>query len=73
MERIAIAMQDGGTGAGARHEAAARPLAARAQQGERMRRVGVFTSLHRTTQRRRRALGHSRRACMCGATILGDH
>ena len=25
MERIAIAMQDGGTGAGARHEAAARP------------------------------------------------
>src|SRR5262249_38451020 len=33
--------------------AATWPLAARAQQPERMRRVGVFTDLHRTTQRRK--------------------
>jgi len=53
--------------------AAAWPLAARAQQPERMRRVGVLMNLASDDPEAQARMGHSRRACMCGSTILGDH
>jgi hypothetical protein len=43
--------------------AAARPLAARAQQGERMLRIGVITNFRRTTLRRSPASRHSWIGC----------
>ena len=57
--------------------AAAWPLAARAQQGERMRRIGVLMSLPRTIRKRKPASRRSCRGCrnwagstaaMCGST-----
>ena len=43
--------------------AAAWPLAARAQQGERMRRIGVLMTLAADDAKDRHATGHSCRAC----------
>ena len=46
--------------------AAAWPLAARAQQGERMRRIGVLTTWLRTIRKGRPATRHSCRGCAIG-------